>query len=429
MSAGPRFLTVGVDYHSAPASIRELLAFDGPKLGDGLAGLARSFPGCEAVVLSTCNRVEVYLASEEEVPEAEEIVEFLGQFHRTPPDRFATHLVSHHNEGAVGHLFRVASSLESLVIGEGQILGQVRDAYQSAVSAGTVRSLFHGLFQHALRVGKKVRESTGLDQGRVSVASVAVEVARDVFDTFADKTVLVIGAGKMAELTLQHLAALKPGRILITNRNPERAEAAARRWQAETTPFERLGQALVDADLIISTTAADQPIVTREQFARVQRARRNRLCLILDIAVPRDFEEKVGDLEQVLLYNVDDLMGQAEQNKQVRRQKVDSAQVIIDDEIATCLGTLRHQRQAGTILRKLGDRGEEIRLRELERLFASRPTLTPEDREAIVHMTHRLVNQFLHQPRAALREMGAQPAAEHPHSLISAARRLFGLSD
>lgn len=429
MSAGPRFLAVGVDHRSAPASVRELLAFDGPRLAEGLSGLTGVFPSCEAVVLSTCNRVEVYIAGEEEVPDAEEIAEFLARFHRAEPDRFSSHLVSHHNEGAVGHLFRVASSLESLVIGEGQIIGQVRDAYQSAVAAGTVRSLFHGVFQHALRVGKKVREETGLDQGRVSVASVAVEVARDVFDSFADKTVLVIGAGKMAELTLQHLADLKPGRIVITNRNPERAEAAAARWEAETVPFERLGQALVEADLIVSTTAADQPIVTYDQFSRVQRARRNRLCLILDIAVPRDFDEKIGTLEQVLLYNVDDLLGQAEQNKQVRRQKVDSALAIIDREISNCLGALRHQRQAGVILRKLGDNAEEIRRRELDRLFASRPALTPEDREAIVHMTHRLQNQFLHHPRAALKDAGAQSAADHPHSLISAFKHLFGLTD
>ena len=200
------------------------------------------------------------------------------------------------------------------MLGEGQILGQVREAYRAAVERKTVGPILHTVFQTALKVGKKVRERTGMDQGKLSVASVAVDLAREVFDTFADKTVLVIGAGKMGDLTLQHLKALNPGRILITNRNPERAEAAAARWNGQAVPFDRLGQALIEADLVVSTTAAAEPIVTFDQYVRVQRARRNRLSLILDIAIPRDFDPRIGDLDQVTLYNVDDLRAQAEQN-------------------------------------------------------------------------------------------------------------------
>ncbi len=185
-----------------------------------------------------------------------------------------------------------------------------------------------------------------MDRGKLSVASVAVDVARAVFDTFADKTVLVIGAGKMGDLTLQHLKGLNPGQILVTNRSPERALAAAARWGGRAVPFDRLFQALIEADLVISTTAADEPIVTRADYARVQRARRNRLALILDIAIPRDFDDAVGTLEQVMLYNVDDLRAQAEQNRRQRQKGVDPALLIIERETAACYALLRHP--AGT---------------------------------------------------------------------------------
>ena len=268
-----RLLALGVDHRSAPASIREALAFDGTKCAQGLDLLAQHFPGNEFVILSTCNRVEVYAAgSPEQMPETEALADLLVEFHGIPSDIFYQHLVSYHDQGVVDHLFKVAASLESLVLGEGQILGQVRQAYRTAVECKTVGPIFHPVFQAALRVGKLVRERTGMDQGKLSVASVAVDLAREVFDSFADKTVLVIGAGKMGEATLQHLKGLNPGTILITNRNLQRAYGAAARWNGRAVPFERLGQALIDADLVISTTAAPEPIVTLEQYLRVQRA-------------------------------------------------------------------------------------------------------------------------------------------------------------
>ena len=316
-----RLLALGVDYRSAPASIREALAFDGPKLDTGLDLVTRTFVGSECVILSTCNRVELYVASNlDQVAEIDSLTDVLATFHGIKPEAFAPHLVSYHDEGVIGHLFRVAASLESLILGEGQILGQVRDAYNAAVAHKAVGPIFHTVFQSALRVGKLVRERTGMDQGKLSVASVAVDLAKEVFDAFADKTVLVIGAGKMGELTLQHLKGLNPGRILVTNRDAERANSVAARWNGQAVPFDRLGQALIEADLVISTTAATEPIVTLEQYIRVQRARRNRLALILDIAIPRDFDPQIGDLDQVTLYHVDDLRAQSDQNRLQRKK-------------------------------------------------------------------------------------------------------------
>jgi len=425
-----RLLALGVDHRSAPTTVREALAFNEGRVETGLDALTRAFPGNEFVILSTCNRVEIYAGGPSDaVPEVDALTAFLAEFHGVPSELFAGHLVSHHDAGAVGHLFRVSSSLESLVLGEGQILGQVREAYRAAVARKTAGPVFHSVFQTALRVGKLVREKTGMDQGKLSVASVAVDLAREVFDTFADKTVLIIGAGKMGDLTLQHLKGLRPGRILITNRNPERAEAAAERWRGEAVPFDRLGQALVDADLVISTTAADEPIVTFGEYVRAQRARRNRLSLILDIAVPRDFDPKIGDLDQVTLYNVDDLRAHVDQNLKRRQKGIDPALLIIERETAACYATIQHQEAAGKVLKQLGNRADQIRERELENLFASLSQLSDSDREAIARMASRLQNQFLHHPRAAVRSAVAQADPELPHPLLSAVRDLFGLAD
>ena len=420
-------LVLGVDHHSAPASVRELLAFDGSKLSDGLALLKADFPDREFAILSTCNRVEVYSAGNAPGLAPDALVEFLGKFHRAETTRFATHLIRHNDENTVKHLFRVAASLESLVLGEGQILGQVKEAYQAAVECKAVGPVLHAVFQQALRVGKKVREETGLDQGKLSIASVAVDVAREVFDTFTDKTVLVIGAGKMADLTLRHLSALNPGRIVVTNRSLEKAELAAKRWGGQAIPWDRLNQALIDADVVVSTTAAEEPIVTAEQYARVQRARRNRLALILDIAIPRDFDSKIGDFEQVMLYNVDDLSAMAERNRKNRRKGIDPAIAIIERETSVCLAAIRHQRSAGSIIKQLGDYADNARQRELDKLFSSCPNLSDLDKAAIAHMTHRLQNQWLHHPRSALRSAAEAPSIEGAHPLLNAVRHLFGL--
>ena len=427
-----KLLALGVDYRSAPASVREGLAFDGPKHVAGLDLFTRTFPGNEFVILSTCNRVELYVAgNSEQVPDLDTLSNVLFNFHGVKSEGLSGHLVSYHDEGVIGHLFRVAASLESLVLGEGQILGQVRDAYLAAVKRKTVGPIFHNVFQNALRVGKLTRERTGMDQGKLSIASVAVDLAREVFNSFADKTVLVIGTGKMGELTLRHLKGLKPGQILVTNRDADRAATVAARWNGRAVPFDRLGQALIDADLVISTTAASEPIVTFEQYVRVQRSRRNRLALILDIAIPRDFDPRIGHLDQVMLYHVDDLRAQAEHNRLQRQKGVDPALLIIERETAICYAQLRHQRDAGLLLQQLGNHADQIRQRELAVLFTARPDLTDADREAIAHMAMRLQNQFLHYPRAAVRSAVTESTQDHSHAhpVLDFIRHIFGLGD
>ena len=426
-----KLLALGVDHRSAPQDVREALAFDGPKLIDGLGALRSRFPGVEFAAISTCNRVEVYAAGDPPLmPQVGDLTAALAEFQGLEPGRFAPHLVDHHDADAIEHLFRVASSLESLVLGEGQIQGQVRDAYENAKAAGAVGPILHEVFQHAARVGKRVREATGMDRGRLSIASVAVDVARGVFDRFDDKTVLVIGAGKMADLTLRHLAPLRPGRILVTNRSPERAEAAAESWGGRAVPFEDLDGALAAADLVVSTTASASPIVSFERYSRVLKARKYRLSLILDIAVPRDFDPKINELETANLYSVDDLQAQADANLKGRLRAVEAASAIILEETASCVEAIRHRRHAGAILRQLGDYSDAVRLRELDRLYASLPHLNESDRKAIALTLHRFQNQLLHHPRSALRSATADaPPDDAGPSLIDAVRRLFGLGD
>lgn len=428
-----RLLALGIDHTKASANLRESVAIPQERLHEALKALRRAFPIYEFTILSTCNRVEIYAATDRarvdssvRPVEGTDLAAFLAGFHGLPAETVLNNAVVYHDDGVVGHLFRVAASVESVVLGEGQILGQVRESYRQAVSAQSVGWILHAVFQHALKVGKKVRETTGLGTGKLSVASVAVDLAREVFDHFDDKTVLVIGAGKMAELTLTHLSALKPGRTVVTNRSLPKARQLAERFGGSVVEFERLNQALIDADVVVSTTASAQPIVDYQSFTRIQRARRYRLALILDIALPRDFDDRIGQLDQVMLYNVDDLRAQVERTMAQRRGGLASAHRLIDTEVAACLAALRHQREASSVLKALGEHADRLREAELEALHRRCPNLTQQQQQEIERMAFRLQNQLLHEPRAALRSRSRNVESSRL-SLSEAVAELFGL--
>jgi glutamyl-tRNA reductase len=424
-----RLMVLGVDHLSATTSVRESLAFPGECHGRGLDALKASFPDNEFVLLSTCNRVEVYAASESGLLDVDELSSFLARFHGLPEESAAGHLVLQRDEAAIGHLFRVAAGLESLVPGEDQILGQVRDAYKSATGRGVTGPILHLVFQRALRAAKRARDETGLGRGKLSVASIAVDVARDVFDRFDDKTVLVIGAGKMGELALQHLRALRPGAILVANRDLARARTVADCGDGHVIAFDALDGALARADIVISTTAAAEPIMTLDRFNGIQRARRNRPLLIIDIAVPRDFDPRIGELEQVMLYDLGDLRSQVERNLSDRLERLKTARLIVDREADACFAALRYRRDAGALLRQLATRTEAAVCRELDRLFLARPDLTDAQRNAIAHAMSHLPNHLFHHPRSALRAAVAGGDVADPHCLLGAVRRVLGLSD
>jgi glutamyl-tRNA reductase len=419
---------VGANYRTAPMALRERLAFTRAALPRALGELANRY-GCETVILSTCNRVEVYLARllAEVAPDAELIGEFLAEFHRLPLAEVTPALYSHTGEAAVRHLFRVSASLDSLVLGEGQIAGQVKQAYEAAHQAGTVGPLLHALFQHARQVSKRVRTETGIAHGKVSVPSLAIDYITQVFARFDDKTVLVIGAGKMGEITLRHLAGLGPQRILVTNRNPEKARQVAAACGGQPLPFADLDDGLARADIILSTTGSCEPIVTLERFQRIVPQREGRSVAIIDIAVPRDFDPRIGELEEVdLLVNVDDLKEVRERVLRGRLKHLPAAEAIVAAEAQRFLKEWTRRLTGPTIARLIQD-WDAIRQQVQGECFSKlNGKLSPADQAIIEGAFKLLQNKFLYAPISVLRE---QAHEEGGRGLLEAICKLFRLHE
>jgi glutamyl-tRNA reductase len=425
------FLAVGCSYRNSPVGVRERLAFGDDGLARALEAINRRFD-CEAVILSTCNRVELYLARMADQGEfkGEGVAGFVAEFHGLPLAEVQSHLYVHSQALAVRHLFRVAASLDSLIVGEGQIAGQVKKAYERATEQETAGPFLHALFRHARQVARRVRTETGIAKGHVSVSSAAVDYVCQVFDHFGDKTILVIGAGKMGELTLRHLRRLEPQRILVTNRSLEKAKAVAADCGGEAVPWERLDDALVRADVVLSTTGAPEPIVTRERYERVLARRTKGTTVILDVAVPRDFDPAIHDGDRTCLFNVDDLMRIREATLADRKKHVAPAEAIVEQEAVKFLADWQRRRH-GPVIARLTQDLEAKRQAVLKNLFARlNGRLTDDDRQYIEGAFRLLQNQFLHGPISALTEETKAPI-DNPagHTLLDALRKLFRLHE
>ena len=416
---------IGCNVESADVAVREKLAFDDAKLRLALAELTARY-GVEAVVLGTCNRVELYLARrEDESPvHAPLIAEFLAEIHGVPASDILPHLYEHADAEAVKHAFRVACSLDSVVIGEGQIAGQVKDAFEVAQKTEATGPLLNALFANALRVSKRVRTETGIEQGHVSVASAAVDFLRPVFDHFGDKTVLVIGAGEMARLTLQHLKELHPARVLVTNRSPERAAAAAAEYGGQAVPWEHLDDALVQSDIVLSTTGAAEPIVPRRRFDEKVRPKRGRRAMVIfDMAVPRDFDPRIHDGDRVCLYNVDDLNSARDDQLAERRRHVPKAESIVAEEVQKFVKDW-NRRKDGPVIGQLTAEVDRVREAVVGPLLDKlNGTITDAERAYIEGAFRLFQNKLLHGPIAALRES----TEDHRGGLRDALMKLFGL--
>ncbi len=416
---------IGCNVESATVELREKLAFDSVKTQKALAELNARY-AAEAVILGTCNRVELYVARQETVAplHAPLIAEFLSEVHGLPAQEIAPHLYEHADAAAARHLFRVASGLDSVVLGESQIAGQVKEAFEFAQKANATGPLLNTLFPAALRVSKRVRSETGIAQGHVSVSSAAVDFVRQVFDTFTDKTILVIGAGKMGRLTLNHLAELKPAAVLVTNRNSARAEQSARKCNGRVIAWEQLDDALVQADIVLSTTGAPEPIVSRRRFEdKVRRRRAGRTLLIFDMAVPRDFDPEIHDGDTVNLFNVDDLTRVADQRMAERRRHIPAAEAIIEAEVAKFVADW-NRRANGPVIGQLTAEVDKLREAILGPLLVKLNGKLTDPEKAFIEQAFRLFqNRLLHGPIAALQE-----ASHEGHgSLRDALRKLFGL--
>lgn len=419
---------VGLSFRTTPIELREKLAF-GPDALRLALERANSELACETVLLSTCNRVEFYLGGDEApLPGPREIAEFLARIHNVDPVDLENHIYFYDGPAAVRHLFRVTGSLDSMVLGEGQIAAQAKQALESAREGGCVGPMLNALFQHARVVARRIRTETGIAQGHVSVSSLAVDFVREVFDHFEDKTVAVIGAGKMGELTLKHLAELKPKRILVTNRSPEKARAVAAGCGGQSVSFDQLDDLLIRSDIVLSTTGANEPIVDQARWQRVRSQRRKGTMVVIDIAVPRDFEPSLHDGETMCLYNIDDLQKVREARIAERRRHIGAAEVLVENEVVA-FGADWSRRRNGPVIARLTREFEAKRKVVVEQLMQKiAGRLAAEDRASIEGAFRLLQNQFLHGPISALAEETSRPASGQ-HTLLDALRKLFRIHD
>ena len=418
---------VGCSHHNTAVEMREKLAFSPTQTREALDRWRRVFPKSEAVLLSTCNRVEIYSATElNEGPTMDQAALFLAEFHGLDTETVLQYLYMHTDESAVRHLFTVASSLDSMVIGEPQILAQVKDAYHTAMLQDITGPLLHSVFQAALHVARRVASETAIHQRRVSIPSVAVaDFGRQIFERFDDKHVVVIGAGEMAAETLRYLREEGTHQITIINRSYDRASELAPQWHGRAVAWDQLNEALATADLVISTTGATEPIVTLASFGRIERARFGRPLFILDLAVPRDFEPSIGSRPDVYLYSIDDLQEACRRNKAQRDKEFPKAVRIIEQETARILTEWRH-RTVGPVIEQLRRGWQKPQEDELQRLFNKLPNLDDHARDEIRRSFNRLVNKLLHPPLESLRDESRRGV---PRALMDALSKLFQLRD
>jgi glutamyl-tRNA reductase len=418
---------VGCSHHSTPVAIRERLAFGPGQTGEALDHWRRVFKGVEGVLLSTCNRVEFYAATESAaMPTPEQVTGFLARFHKVDHSEVAPHLYAHLGADAVRHLFTVAASLDSMVLGEPQILAQVKQAYQVATEHDGTGPLLHGAFQAAIYVARRVATETAIHQRRVSIPSVAVaDFAQQIFERFDDKETLVIGAGEMAEETLRYLRDEGAQSITVVNRRCERAEEVARRWHGKARPWEQLREAICAADLVISTTGADRPIVMLDDYLAIEAVRPQRPLFVLDLAVPRDFDPAIGARPDVYLYSVDDLQAACERNRAQRDKELPAAMRIIGQETDRFMRELYH-RATGPLIQQLREGWQKPKDEELKRLLNRLPNLDERAKNEIRQSFDRLVNKLLHPPLESLRDESRHGI---PHVLLDALAKLFQLKD
>ncbi len=395
-------MLIGLNHRTAPVDIREQLAFSPEGVSTALMLLRNQYPGCEAAILSTCNRVEVLIATEQDHPTQNDIISFLAQARDLPVRSFKQHLYRLKDEQAVRHLFRVASSLDSMVVGESQIVNQVKAAFAQASEQGTTGRLLNRLFHQAFAVAKRVHSETEVGRRKVSVPSVAVDVAKSIFSNFADKHVLVIGAGEMAQLVCQHLRQADARNFTVTSRTLNNARVLAEACDGSAVPYDQLNEQLTNADIVVTATRCPKPIITAERIGAIQKKRRRRPMFLIDLAVPRNIDPAVGEMDSVYLYDIDELGRIVAENQQHRMNQVDRCQQILDEEIDAFERWLAESR-ARPLIQQLYEDAQTVHDRELEDLFSACSGLTDEQRAAILQATQRLVNKFMHPCAYALK--------------------------
>ena len=420
-----KLLITGLSHHTAPVEVRERLAFEENTLLDALDRLRRRPGMIEGMILSTCNRVEVAVTAEEQSDAEGSIERFLAESRSVERDWVSPYLYRYNGPDAIRHLFRVASSLDSMVVGEPQILGQLKSAYALAKECGAISGYLDLVMTRAFNVAKRVRTETEIGTSAVSISYAAVELARDIFGSLAGKRVLLAGAGKMAESAARHLRRAGVSDILVTNRTRSRADLLAEEFQGQVIPYEDFVVVLAEIDILLTSSAAPHYILTREQMRGVISRRRNRPMFLIDIAVPRNIELSVNQLDNVFLYDIDDLDRVVKSNLQARQNVAEQAEEIITEEVERMVLRLKTREVTPTII-SLQEQLEQLRAAEIERARGRLGALTPQQEEAIEALTRGIINKIAHGPISEMRRKASDPDGIH---LMNTIRKLFRLGE
>ncbi len=411
-----QLVMTGVHQRTAPVALRERLAFGAAELPAALAHL-HSY-ALEGFIISTCNRVEVYGITDSPAG-AHELANFLASWHKLDRHMIAPYLYSYTGADVVRHAYRLAAGLDSMVVGEDQIVSQLKDALHNAHTAGTLGSMLHRLLHSALATGKQIRTQTGIARSHLSVVSVALDLARQTLGSLATGRTLVIGAGRMAELTLKHLRSETAGVILVTNRTLARAEHLAQRYGATAWPFELLEQAIYASDVVISCTASPDPVIHATMVEQALPGRSTPL-LLLDLAVPRDIDRRIADLPGARLFDVDDMQPICEANRAARASEIAAAELVLEEAVAKFMRWWTSQQAVPTI-KALRERAEAIRSAEVQRTLARLPQLSAQEQAAIQALSAAIVNKLLHDPINSIKSPDADA------DLVQAAQKFFGI--
>jgi glutamyl-tRNA reductase len=420
-----KLLLTGVSHKTAPVEIREGLAFAEGALPAALADL-KGRPGVsEAVILSTCNRVEITVTTDDETDPRATVESFLADHKSVSAASIGPHIYRHEGREAIHHLFRVASSLDSMVVGEPQILGQLKAAYATAKDQGAVCGWLDGLLSRSFSVAKRVRSETGIGQMAVSVSFAAVELARKIFGSLSNRTVMLVGAGKMSELAARHLRRSGASHVFVTNRTQERAVEMAKLFQGTPVEYARFTAMLPEVDILIASSAAPHYILHKEEMQRVISARRNKPMFLIDIAVPRNIEPTINSLDNVFLYDIDDLQEVVNSNLRVRMKEADHAETLVREEVERMMARLQIA-EVTPIIVGLQEQLELIRAAELDKARRRLGPLTPQQDEALEALTRGIVNKIAHGPISELRSQAGKPEGVQ---VIATIRKAFHIQD
>jgi len=412
---------IGLNHTTAPVELREKLSIAADELPAALSQLRGHERVSECLVLSTCSRTEVYACTRTRADDS--IIEaWLTLWRGTLPEQLLPHVYSRAGHKAVEHLFRVASGIDSMVLGEDQILGQVKEAYECARKCRATGAVLNALFQQAISTGKRARTETDIGRGAFSVGSVAVQIAKSIFDDLRGRIAMVVGAGEMAELVITHLVSSGASDVLVANRTLARAEDLARRFGGRAVSFEDLAKALQSADIVITSTSSREPIITRQTLAPVMQARRGKPVFLIDIAVPRDIESTVALMDNVFVYDIDDLQSAVQMDAASRQAEVQKVETIVAEEVEQFMVRFRSL-DAVPVISAMREKLDAIRAQELEKLRARLRHLSDDDMAAIDAATRSIVNKICHQPMIQMREY----ANEGEPAKLETICELFGI--